>query len=490
MRHLRVIASDEFEGRETGMRGQKLAAEYLRNAFMEMGIPPLEKVGVKGMERGYFMPFVLDVDRPGGIRVRAGGRTYRFMDDLYYFSERLTRESKTRTITVVAGVQMTDSMFKDMVLQDHALLWIDPGPQGPPSFERRKDDPDFFKRMTIVSGAASREGAAALFILTGEYAEVKGRYIHQITEPRMRLARAPGLETDRPSSPTSMQTIIAGPELGNALLEGAGVTWKKIQRRIRRGPYMSTANLLVEFLYSPLRSRVQSENVLAFIPGRERPGELVVVTAHYDHIGMKDGEIYNGADDDGSGTVALLEMAEAFAKANSDGHGPLRSVLLMPVSGEEEGLLGSAYYAEHPVFPLDSTVADLNIDMIGRSDSVHASSSPYVYVIGSNRLSSELHAINEEANRTYVGLELDYTFNAPDDPNRFYYRSDHYNFAKNGVPSIFYFSGVHSDYHGPHDEVERIRPDLLEQRARLVFYTAWALANRPRRIVQDIATDH
>ena len=157
----------------------------------------------------------------------------------------------------------------------------------------------------------------------------------------------------------------------------------------------------------------------------------------------------------------------------------------MPVSAEEKGLLGSEYYSEAPVFPLENTIADLNIDMIGRRDSAHASGPSYVYVIGSDRLSTELHAINEEANTNYVSLDLDYTFNAKDDPNRFYYRSDHYNFARKGVPSIFYFSGVHEDYHGPGDEVEKILPDLLEQRTRLVFYTAWELANREQRIAVD-----
>ena len=231
-------------------------------------------------------------------------------------------------------------------------------------------------------------------------------------------------------------------------------------------------------------STINAENVLAYIEGTDKKDEVVVLTAHYDHIGVENGVVYNGADDDGSGTVALLEIAEAFAQARAEGNGPRRSVLIMPVSGEEKGLLGSKYYSDHPVFPLENTVADLNIDMIGRTDSAHATSAPYVYVIGSDRLSSGLHAANELANGA-VGLELDYTFNAESDPNRFYYRSDHYNFARKGVPSIFYFSGVHEDYHQPGDDVEKIRFDLLRQRAELVFRTAWILANQETRIAVD-----
>ena len=134
---------------------------------------------------------------------------------------------------------------------------------------------------------------------------------------------------------------------------------------------------------------------------------------------------------------------------------------------------------------MENTVCNLNIDMIGRTDSAHAQSAPYVYIIGSNRLSTELHAVNQRANDVYVGIDLDETFNALDDPNRFYFRSDHYNFARKGVPVIFYFSGVHEDYHQPGDETEKIRFDLLRQRTALVFHTAWEVANREGRLVVD-----
>ena len=173
---------------------------------------------------------------------------------------------------------------------------------------------------------------------------------------------------------------------------------------------------------------------------------MIIITAHYDHLGKQDTLIYNGADDNGSGTVAALEIAEAFMIAKKNGKGPRRSVLIMPVSGEEKGLLGSKYYTKKPIFPLEKTIANLNIDMIGRVDDKH-DNGDYIYLIGSNRLSNDLHDISEQINKEYVGIDLDYTFNAEDDPNRYYYRSDHYNFAKNNIPVIFYFNGVHEDYH-------------------------------------------
>ena len=228
-----------------------------------------------------------------------------------------------------------------------------------------------------------------------------------------------------------------------------------------------------------------SENIWAFIEGSEKPEEVIVISAHYDHVGIENGDVYNGADDDGSGTSALLEIAQAFQMAKKAGHGPKRSILFLHVTGEEHGLLGSRYYSENPLFPLANTVADVNIDMIGRRDALHADTNNYVYIIGANRLSSELDHISATMNQKYVGLDLDYRFNDPKDPNRFYERSDHYNFAKFGIPSVFFFNGVHADYHKKSDEVDKIEFDALEKRTQLAFVIAWELANRKNRIVVD-----
>ncbi|MFD2568035.1 M28 family metallopeptidase [Pseudotenacibaculum haliotis] len=231
-----------------------------------------------------------------------------------------------------------------------------------------------------------------------------------------------------------------------------------------------------------------SENVLAFIKGTEKPDEIVVISAHLDHVGVNaNGEVYNGADDDGSGTVAILEIAEAFKKAADAGHGPKRSILFLHVTGEEKGLLGSRFYTENPTFPIANTVTDLNIDMIGRVDERHKGNPNYVYLIGSDKLSTELHNISEAMNKKYTNIELDYKYNDDNDPNRFYYRSDHYNFAQYDVPIIFYFNGTHEDYHAVGDTPDKINYEMLEKRARLVFHTAWEVANMDKRIVADKA---
>ena len=228
-----------------------------------------------------------------------------------------------------------------------------------------------------------------------------------------------------------------------------------------------------------------SENIWAYIEGSEKPNEVIVISAHYDHVGVKNGEVYNGADDDGSGTVALLEIAQAFKIAKNEGHGPKRSVLILHVTGEEHGLHGSRFYSENPLFPMVNTITDINIDMIGRRDELHKDSNNYVYLIGSDYLSSDLYNICEAANKNYVNLFIDYKFNDRTDPNRFYYRSDHYNFAKNGIPSVFLFNGVHADYHKATDEVDKIEFDALTKRTQLAFAIAWELANRENRPVVD-----
>ena len=226
--------------------------------------------------------------------------------------------------------------------------------------------------------------------------------------------------------------------------------------------------------------------MIGVIEGSQFKDEVIFITAHYDHLGVVDGKIFNGADDDGSGTTGVIEIAQAFAAAKKAGFAPKRTLVFMTVTGEEKGLLGSSYYTNHPIFPIAKTVCDLNIDMIGRIDDDHKKDSSYVYIIGSDKISTDLHKINENANSTYTKMALDYKYNDPNDPNRFYYRSDHYNFAEKGVPIIFYFNGVHDDYHQETDEVSKINFGLLSKRAQLVFYTAWEVANRDARIKSDV----
>ena len=467
--HLTVLASDAYEGREAGRQGQKMAAAYLMEQFSAFGIEPLPLPYSQQVEEGYYQRMDLVVETPGSIDLVMDGETYRHVDDLLYFNERIPDELSVPGFHF-AGNGEAANYAGAAVENAVVLVLLNTG-------SRDVREPELvMAELAQRTKDAERAGVSVLLVVVPEWGDLKERFAHYLTSPRMRLP-------ERTSARTGMQTIMINEDLGQRLLAKGKYSLKKAEKR--SGDKARSIDEPLTFTVTPRTETVVSENVLAYIEGSQWPEEVIVVTAHYDHIGMHDGEVYNGADDDGSGTVALLEMAQAFAMAKQEGNGPKRSILFMPVTAEEKGLLGSEYYSEHPVFPLENTVADLNIDMIGRTDSVHAGSEPYVYVIGSDRISTELHSVNEEMNVAYVGLDLDYTFNAEDDPNRFYYRSDHYNFARKGVPSVFYFSGVHEDYHQAGDEVDKIRFDLLQRRTLLVFHTAWELAHRPERIRTD-----
>ena len=229
-----------------------------------------------------------------------------------------------------------------------------------------------------------------------------------------------------------------------------------------------------------------SENVLAYIEGSEKPNEILIISAHLDHLGIaEDGAIYNGADDDGSGTVALMEMAQAFKLAKQAGYGPKRSILFLHVTAEEIGKHGSEFYVNHPVFPLENTIVNLNIDMIGRVDTFHENDENYIYLIGADRISNELHYLSEKINNTFFNINIDYRYNEENESNHYYERSDHYNFALKGIPVIFYFNGVHEDYHKETDTPDKINYPLLEKRTKLIFATAWQIANQENRLVID-----
>lgn len=459
--HLTKLASDEFLGRDTGKEGQKLAAAYLKEQFVKAGIPAVPAPDPTAIREGYYQPFDVVEVRSGTISMVKDGRTYGYGKELVYFQEVLQTGREVTELIYVGDMAkpLKTSVQGKAVLVDTRSMGSGPTALG---ILRTRVD-------------ALREAGVSLVVVNMPALPELMSAMH-LSDTHMRLADS-GAKAAQKEAPAQM-IVVDEPAMDQLL---ATTTMAKLRRKKKARAIPVSFELEVK----PGEQRLTAENVLAFIEGTDKKDEIVVLTAHYDHIGVQDGVVYNGADDDGTGTVAMIEMAQAFMQAKKAGHGPRRSVLVMPVSGEEKGLLGSRYYSEHPVFPLANTVVDINIDMIGRRDSAHATSAPYIYVIGSDRLSSGLHKANEQANGLYTKLDLDYTFNSESDPNRFYYRSDHYNFARQGVPSVFYFSGVHEDYHQPGDDVEKIDFGLLHRRTLLAFHTAWILANQEERILVD-----
>ncbi|MPR34298.1 M28 family peptidase [Salmonirosea aquatica] len=490
-KHLLIIASDSLEGRDTGSPGQKKAADYVAGHFKQYGLAPAA-TEADGTE-SYFQKYNLYRKTWGEVYVKADGKTYNFNQD-FYLNGLLSTQGEVTVPTVFAGYGIEATLYNDyknLDVKDKAVVIWQGEPQGAKGIYLVNDNdqrsswsgPQAWQKKAATALA---KGAKYVFMIS----EKEGKEFEQLVRQRSVMSRRLNAMSMKPiqESLSNMAVFTVSSELGAALLNTTTRKLNDLREEITKKE-KSVAKVpggQVALKVERNSEIIQTENVAGLLEGTDKKDEIVVISAHLDHIGISaDGQINNGADDDGSGTVSLLELAEAFSKAKAEGNGPRRSILFLNVTGEEKGLFGSEYYAENPLLPLANTVADLNIDMIGRVDKEHANDPKYVYVIGSDKLSSELHAISEAANAEHIGYKLDYTYNDPKDPNRFYYRSDHYNFAKKGVPIIFYFTGVHEDYHRPGDDVEKIMFDKQAPIVKLVFYTAWQLANREERIKVD-----
>ncbi len=480
-KHLTILASDSLEGRETGTPGNDMAAEYIANHFKALGLQ------ATGEEGGYFQRVVFNRTGWAHCSITVNDNTYKHLWDFLAFPTMNDHMPDVKTDNVVfLGYGIDDPAYSDYKNRDvrGKVIMINKGePMKRDStywISGTKQSTEWSKNIWKKLGVARENGVKMVFIIENDLKSFLDKNRRFLVSPSLRLGSGEG---DRSiASHAYISPGIAKDIIGSHDKKIKRWRKKNVKRAKTRDISMDTR---LAMRMDKSIELITGKNVLGYIEGTDKKDELVVVSAHFDHLGKRGKDIFNGADDNGSGTSAVLEIAESLALARKDGKGPRRSVLCLLVTGEEKGLLGSEYYSENPVFPLEATVADVNVDMIGRVDKKHAGDPHYIYVIGSDRLSSELHAINERANQDFAQLTLDYTYNSEEDPNRYYYRSDHYNFARKGIPSIFYFSGVHEDYHRPGDTVDKIMFGKMEKVARLIFHTTWELANRSDRIVVD-----
>lgn len=484
-KHAMILASDEYEGRETGKSGQQKAAEYIADHFKTLGLPDL------GEEKTYYQTYPLKGEawEADGIKIKVNGKEYKYLEDFYAFPSSNRSRSKLESKEVIfLGYGIDDPKYSDYQGQNvnGKIVLVYPGEpydaEGKSYISGTQQPSEWTTGWKSKLRAAREYGVKTLLIIEPNVRINAAQFAYQLTEPNLVLG-------GRNSARRYANSCYISTDIARAIMGKKVDKVTKARDKIRDTGKPQAVKLKTKIVIRQKKNRedVLAENVLGFIRGSdpELSNEVIAITAHYDHLGRRENEIFNGADDNGSGTSAVLEIAEAFAKASETGAQPRRSILVMAVSGEEKGLLGSEYYANNPVFPLKETVANLNVDMIGRVDENHLNPN-YVYVIGADRISTELDAINKAMNDKYTKIELDYTFNEKDDPNRFYYRSDHYNFAEKGIPSAFFFSGVHEDYHQTTDTPDKLDYKKMERIARLVFLTAWELAEREKRIVSDV----
>jgi len=471
-KHLYIVASAENGGRDTPSPGLENAANYIEQHFRSLGLKP-------GNGDSYRLPYSLYRDSVLSSSVKVNGKTYDLNTDYQNGNGNYSADFPFSE-AVFAGYGIIDDKagmdsYKDLDVRGKAVIVLDGAPADyKPTQQGRNSPAGTFGKLD----AASKKGAVAILMILKDF-------------PRRPAITQSNWSLNGYRATINPQLFYISQNIASNIMgeDGKAIFEKMISNSLTNKTYKAN----IDLSYKKTSLTTQVSNVMGLLEGTDKKDEYVFVTAHYDHVGKRgDSVIFYGADDDGSGTVSVLELAEAFSKAKAEGKGPRRSIVFMTVSGEEHGLWGSNYYSNHPVYPLEKTTVDLNIDMIGRIGNDYMKdkdSTNYIYVIGDNKLSSDLTPITESINSTYTKLKLDRKYNDPKDPNRFYYRSDHYNFAEKGVPIIFYFNGVHADYHRPTDTPDKIKYDLMEKRARLVFYTAMEMANREEMLKRDIPLD-
>ncbi len=479
--HLSVLASDSLEGRETSKTGMKKAADYVSGQFAAMGILPCNK-------GSYFQEVPLVGKNAANVKLAVSGKELKFKEDFYSTDTPFNIDYSSNEV-IFLGYGIEDSLsgwndYKNRDVSGKTIMILDGEPvdkKGWSLISKTKEGSKWKENRNLKAKLAKEKNATVILFINSDFDSTFERYSKYITTDKFQLL------SDTSQSKSTVVSLSR--KAADEILKDSRYTLEKYEHKIsgKQKPLQIIIN-------KPITIQNNSEktfcrNVLGYIEGTTMKDEVVIITAHLDHLGKKDGEIYHGADDDGSGSSSILNIASAFEQAKKEGHGPARSILIMTFTGEEKGLLGSEYYTSNPVFPLESTVVDLNIDMIGRVDTITRADKYYTYIIGSNKLSTQLHTLNEAANKFCCNLELDYRYNDPGDRLKLYYRSDHYNFAKHNIPVIFYFTGIHEDYHKPSDTINKIDFDKTARIARLVFNTAWEIANRKERIQVDVQND-
>ena len=482
-----ALASDTMLGRETGEVGQQIAAQFIAKQFKDAGLPP------KG-DKGYMQKIMLQSATWKDIGIKVGEQEFKNRTDFFVFPAFCPDLPLTEIKELVfIGYGIEDPKYSDYgkaEVAGKAVIFYNGEPISKDGISlitgnefRSNWSLDWRKKVQL----AKKKGATAVFIIDTKFEESLQKNRKAISAYGWKPV---GSDPEAIASDYIPNAFVS-PAMAKVILGDKANKVESELADLREGDKFKPVKVKnkIEFRLDKETKLLEGSNVLAVIEGTDEKlkKEYVFVTAHYDHLGSPDSTvIYYGADDNASGTSGVIEIARAFAEAKKAGVGPKRTVVCMLVSGEEKGLLGSKYYTEFPLFPLEKTVVDINIDMIGRVDERHANNPDYIYVIGSDRLSTQLHEINELVNSEHTKLELDYKYNAKDEPNRYYERSDHYNFAEKGIPAIFFFNGTHPDYHRPTDTADKINFDALAKRAQLAFYVAWETANSPERIQPNV----
>lgn len=491
--YLTFIAADELQGRRTPSLGLDIAARFLATLLSRWGYEPA------GDEGSYFQSIALTrrVLDAGETSLSIGKQTLT-LGEQYLPDTTVTGTASGPLVYIGHGVTVKAKGIDPWAEMDvrGKIVILHPGtPQG---IEQRDLQGPKGEGWNDGPGNAAERGAVGILYLADF------RALDNWPRSRARLSGTGALVVDAfrdaPGAPQLPSATLA-PSSYATLFTGESVSASDIHARVATRtpvePFALSPSKQVSLTVATRDTPTSTKNVVAVLRGSHPTlrDEYVALGAHYDHLGMASGvtdgdAIYNGADDDGSGTVGLLGMAEAFAKAPTR---PKRSILFVWHAGEEIGLWGARYFSERPTVPLGRIVTQINVDMIGRSrapddsnpDNAALTGPDAVYVIGSRLMSTQLGTLVDDVNERYLKLSYDYGYADPNHPDRFFYRSDHYHYAKHGIPVVFFFTGVHEDYHGLGDHVDKIDFRKMTRIARTIYATAWAVAELPKRPVVD-----
>jgi hypothetical protein len=487
--YLSFIASDEMEGRDTPSRGLDTTAKFIAMNLGRWGFKPA------GDDGSFFQRIVLRRDVLDGAHSSAeiNGQKFSFGEDFLANPVPATITGplvyaghgwvvKSKNIDAYQGVDVKDKII---------VIYGEGFPKGVTRADLTGRMGEDWSSPTLY---AQRHGAKGVLAIPDASMLQRWEQTRQLRAAGG--AGRPQVEKFMNQNGPPVSAIWLSMKMAEALFQGEKYDAATLIARGQNGEpveaFELSADKKVIFTIAVKTERPLTQNVVAVWPGSDPvlKNEYVALGAHYDHIGIcapgTADPICNGADDDGSGTTALLGMAEAISHAKER---PKRSVLFVWHCGEEKGLWGSRYFTDYPTIPLDHIVTQLNIDMIGRSKregdtnprNRDLSGPNEIYVIGSKMMSTELGELSERVNQSYLNLQYDYRYDDPSDPNRFFFRSDHYNYARKGIPIIFFFDGVHEDYHRPGDEPQKIDYEKMEKVARTIYLTLWEVANRPHR---------
>ncbi len=473
---LAVLTSDAFRGRGTADTGYNLAAAYVGEKLLEAGMHTLSGTQMPGgRPEDFFLPVPMLREKLIDIRWRTGSKSWKFGKD-FYTNRAFPKEIIVADEIVVIGYGREEDVNQAVLADKVVVIW------------RKKTGKEKPASIREITRQLNRSNPRAIILIDQDF-------------PKKPAAMAAFLQTERVSidynreieegisinTNPAVPMVVISEKTARKIWKDQGLEWKKSWAAFEtpgsRRPQVMPFQMRLQAEMTSVQVNVP--NVAGFLPGKKYPDQYIVVTAHLDHLGKHDGKTYYGADDNGSGSSALLEMTRLLQQYREQGELSDRSIVFLWFTGEEMGLLGSQYFTYKSVIPLENIMANLNVDMIGRIDKAHEQDTNYVYLIGSDRLSTQLHQKSEEINSNCCGMQLDYTFNDPKDKNRYYERSDHYNFAKQGIPCIFYFSGIHADYHKPTDTMDKINFHRIARITDLILQTAVGLGNLETPLLLD-----